>query len=110
MASPLARAKLSKIQSADDRADFSLGWALKDLDLMRAVDRSDAAPVAAAIAARWHTLVDGGLGDLDVSAARLGLGAGPSSDPASRPVHAPIHRFLSRDAEQVGATEWATVS
>jgi 3-hydroxyisobutyrate dehydrogenase len=74
LASPLATAKLAKIQFGDDRADFSLAWALKDLDLMHAVDRVDAAPVAAAIARRWHTLVDNGLGDLDVSAAHLGLG------------------------------------
>jgi 3-hydroxyisobutyrate dehydrogenase-like beta-hydroxyacid dehydrogenase len=80
LASPLATAKLSKIHSGDDRADFSLAWALKDLDLMHAVDGAHAAPVAAAIARRWHTLVDAGLGDLDVSAARFGLGRDLPSD------------------------------
>lgn len=73
LASPLATAKLSKIRSGDDRADFSLGWAAKDLDLMLDFHGAGTAPVASAIASRWHTLIDAGLGDLDVSAARLGL-------------------------------------
>jgi 3-hydroxyisobutyrate dehydrogenase len=72
--SPLAAAKLSKIQSADDRPDFALGWALKDLELMRVSVGARPAPIALAIADRWRALVDRGLGGLDVSAARLGLG------------------------------------
>jgi 3-hydroxyisobutyrate dehydrogenase len=74
VASPLAAAKLSKIQSAGYRADFSLEWALKDLELMRESVGSRYAPIALAIADRWQLLVDRGFGHLDVSAARLGLG------------------------------------
>jgi 3-hydroxyisobutyrate dehydrogenase len=73
LASPLATAKLSKIQSADDRSDFALEWALKDLELMRASVGSRHAPIALAIADRWRALVERGFGGLDVSAARLGL-------------------------------------
>ena len=83
VASPLAVAKLSKIDSADHRADFSLQWELKDLDLMRASVGDDPAPIAVAITERWRHLVDQGFGALDVSAARLGLGAGvPARSPA----------------------------
>jgi 3-hydroxyisobutyrate dehydrogenase len=74
LASNLAVAKLEKIRSGDYSADFSLAWELKDLDLMRASAGPDPAPIAGAIAERWRTLVDHGYGDLDVSAARLGLG------------------------------------
>jgi 3-hydroxyisobutyrate dehydrogenase len=74
LASPLATAKLSRIQSADDRPDFALEWALKDLELMRASVGSHDAPIALAIADRWRALVERGFGGLDVSAARLGLG------------------------------------
>jgi 3-hydroxyisobutyrate dehydrogenase len=74
VASPLAEAKLSKISSGDHRADFALQWALKDHELMRTADTKAAAPIAANIAKRWHTLIDQGLGGLDVSAARIGLG------------------------------------
>lgn len=71
-----ALAKLAKIQSANDRPDFSLEWALKDLELMRS-SAGSAAPVAGAIADRWQSLVERGLGSLDVSAARHGLGDEP---------------------------------
>jgi 3-hydroxyisobutyrate dehydrogenase len=74
LASNLAVAKLEKIRSGDYSSDFSLAWELKDLDLMRASAGSGPAPIADAIAERWRTLVDQGFGDLDVSAARLGLG------------------------------------
>jgi hypothetical protein len=100
----------AKPRPRQPRADFSLGWALKDLDLMPAVDRPDAAPVAATIADRSHALVDSGLGNLDVSAARLGLGKDRPTDLANAPSPAPIHRLSSRDAEQVAVTEWADVS
>lgn len=73
LASPLATAKLSKMQSADDRPDFPLEWALKDLELMRASVGSRHTPIALAIAGRWRALVDRGFGGLDVSAARLDL-------------------------------------
>jgi 3-hydroxyisobutyrate dehydrogenase len=74
VASPLAMAKLSKIQSADYQADFALEWALKDLELMRESVSSRQAPIALAIADRWRALVDRGFGRLDVSAAGLELG------------------------------------
>lgn len=74
LASDLAFAKLSKIETNDHRSDFALAWALKDLELMRASVGERNAPIALAIAERWRTLVDRGFGDLDVSAARLGLG------------------------------------
>jgi 3-hydroxyisobutyrate dehydrogenase len=79
LASPLATAKLSKMQSADDRAEFALEWALKDLDLMRETVGTSEAPIAIAIANRWRSLVDQGFGSLDVSAARLGLGEEPTA-------------------------------
>lgn len=74
LASPLATAKLSKIEAGDNRADFALEWALKDLDLTQASVGVGPAPIAAAIARRWHGLVAQGYGGLDVSAAGLGLG------------------------------------
>lgn len=77
LASPLATAKLAKIHSGDYQSDFALAWALKDLDLMRASVGDGHAPVAVAIAQRWHDLVARGFGELDVAAARLGLGGGP---------------------------------
>ncbi len=73
LASPLAVAKLAKIQKADFAADFSLEWELKDLELARASVGAEHAPIAAAIADRWQTLVAEGFGGLDVSAAALGL-------------------------------------
>lgn len=75
LASPLAAAKLAKIEAADDRAEFPLQWALKDLDLTRAAVGAGPAPVAATIADRWRRLLEDGLGALDVSAARHGLEA-----------------------------------
>jgi 3-hydroxyisobutyrate dehydrogenase len=73
MASPLALARLDKMQKRDESIDFPLEWALKDLDLtMRATGR-DAIPVAGAIAERWRGLVARGYGRSDVTAARLGL-------------------------------------
>jgi 3-hydroxyisobutyrate dehydrogenase len=77
LASPLASAKLSKMELADDQPEFALEWALKDLDLMNESVGARFAPVAVAIAERWRPLVQQGFGKLDVSAARLGLGAEP---------------------------------
>ncbi|MDQ1364123.1 MAG: 3-hydroxyisobutyrate dehydrogenase [Acidimicrobiaceae bacterium] len=91
VASPLALAKLTKMQTADDRAEFALGWALKDLELMRASVGSRPAPVALAIADRWRVLVEQGVGDLDVSAARLGLGDDMPSTERGRPMIAPVN-------------------
>ena len=65
------------------RTDFSLQWALKDLDLMRAVIGPSDVPIALAIADRWRIPVDRGFGGLDLSAARHGLGnAGPAGSGA----------------------------
>jgi 3-hydroxyisobutyrate dehydrogenase len=88
LASPLASAKLAKIESLDDRPDFSLAWALKDLELMLSSAGSSATPVALAITDRWRSLVDQGFGDLDVSAARLGLGDQPAEPEPARLVAA----------------------
>ena len=77
--SPLASAtemiKLAKMESGDDSADFSLQWALKDLDLALAASGKHATPVVEAITERWRRLVADGYGGLDVSAARFGLSA-----------------------------------
>ncbi len=79
LASPLALSKLDKIEKADFSPEFSLEWALKDLELMRASVDAGQAPIAGAIADRWRHLVDQGYGSLDVSAARLELGEDPST-------------------------------
>jgi 3-hydroxyisobutyrate dehydrogenase len=73
LASPYAVAKLQKMIDADFRPDFSIDWALKDLELVGADAGSDAAPVASVIAERWRTLVENGSSGLDVSAASRGL-------------------------------------
>jgi 3-hydroxyisobutyrate dehydrogenase len=73
LVSPLAAAKLAKMQAADDEPDFSLGWALKDLELAETAAGPSAIPVARAIARRWRGLADRGFAGLDVSVARRGL-------------------------------------
>jgi 3-hydroxyisobutyrate dehydrogenase len=73
MASPLALARLDKMQKGDDSIDFPLEWALKDLDLTTQATGTDGVPVAHAIAERWRGLVAAGLGRRDVTAARLGF-------------------------------------
>ena len=60
LASPYALAKLAKMVEQDDHADFSLDWALKDLDLAASAAGAGVAPVATAIADRWRGLVDHG--------------------------------------------------
>lgn len=77
LASAIEMSKLAKMEGGDHSADFSLEWALKDLDLALAAAGADAAPVTAAIADRWRRLVEQGYGKLDVSAARLGLNDEP---------------------------------
>lgn len=80
LASPYAMSKLDRMVKGDYRADFALGWALKDLDLVATAASTDVAPVAAAIANRWRGLVRAGSSGLDVAAARHGLGhENPSS-------------------------------
>lgn len=72
LVSPFAATKLHKMLAADDSPEFSLQWALKDLELAEAA-ADGGLPVAGAIARRWQELVRRGLGELDVSAARHGL-------------------------------------
>ena len=72
LASDYALAKLGRMVERDYRVDFSLDWALKDLDLVGA-EAPGTAPVASAIADRWRELVRAGWGGSDVSAARNGL-------------------------------------
>jgi 3-hydroxyisobutyrate dehydrogenase len=73
LASPYALSKLTRMLDEDYHADFSLDWALKDLDLVASEAGSGVAPVASAIADRWRRLVRNGSSGLDVSAARQGL-------------------------------------
>jgi 3-hydroxyisobutyrate dehydrogenase len=75
LASDYGIAKLEKMMERDFHADFSLDWALKDLDLAVSEGGADTAPIAHAISERWQRLVDAGSSGLDVSAARQGLGA-----------------------------------
>lgn len=73
LANPAAAAKFAKMDAGDDSTDWALQWALKDINLtMEASGRR--LPVLDAIRERWTALVDQGLGDRDVSAARHGLG------------------------------------
>jgi 3-hydroxyisobutyrate dehydrogenase-like beta-hydroxyacid dehydrogenase len=74
LVSPYSLSKLTKMVDEDYRSDFSLDWALKDLDLVASEAGAGVAPIAGAIAERWRGLVHDGASGLDVSAARLGLG------------------------------------
>jgi 3-hydroxyisobutyrate dehydrogenase len=78
LASGAAMIKLAKMESGDYSPDFSLEWALKDLDLARAAAGVEVIPVAGSIADRWRRLVAEGYGRLDISAARKGLGSAPA--------------------------------
>jgi 3-hydroxyisobutyrate dehydrogenase len=78
LASAVAMTKLAKMESGDYSPDFSLEWALKDLDLARAAGGVEVTPVAESIAERWRRLVAEGYGRLDISAARKGLGSAPA--------------------------------
>jgi 3-hydroxyisobutyrate dehydrogenase len=80
LASAFEMSKLAKMQGGDHSADFSLEWALKDLDLALGASGTDTTPVITAIAERWRRLVEAGYGRLDVSAARLGLNGGPKTN------------------------------
>src|SRR5207253_528242 len=88
LASATALAKLAKMESGDYSADFSLEWALKDLDLALAASHAETTPVVMAIAERWRRLGAQGHGHSDISAARLGLdarGEGADTSTTSRP-------------------------
>jgi 3-hydroxyisobutyrate dehydrogenase len=80
LASSVAMTKLAKVESGDYSPDFSLEWALKDLDLAEAAAGADVMPVAGSIAERWRRLVAEGYGRLDISAARLDLGSALFAD------------------------------
>jgi 3-hydroxyisobutyrate dehydrogenase len=82
LASAAALAKLGKMERGDYSTDFSLQWALKDLDLALAASGDETTPVVKAIAERWRRLVAQGGGHLDISAARLGLNGGPPANDA----------------------------
>jgi 3-hydroxyisobutyrate dehydrogenase len=72
LSSPVALVKARKMDSGDDSPEFSLQWALKDIGL--ALDAADVPlPVVEKIQERWKSLVESGLGGLDVAAARHGL-------------------------------------
>jgi 3-hydroxyisobutyrate dehydrogenase len=73
LASPYALGKLTRMLEQEYHADFSLDWALKDLDLVASEGGSGVTPVASAIADRWRRLITSGSSGLDVSAARRGL-------------------------------------
>ena len=75
LASGVAITKLAKMEGGDYSPDFSLEWALKDLDLAQAAAGAEVIPVAESIAERWRRLVAAGYGRLDISAARKGLGS-----------------------------------
>lgn len=73
VANAAAAAKFAKMDAGDDSPDFALQWALKDIRL--ALDASGRRlPMLDVVRDRWAALVDQGLGDRDVSAARHGLG------------------------------------
>ena len=79
LVSTFAATKLAKMQARDDTTEFSLAWALKDLDLVTEAAPDGAAPIARAIAERWRGLSEDGAGALDVSAARRGLDDGSAN-------------------------------
>jgi 3-hydroxyisobutyrate dehydrogenase len=79
LASGVATTKLAKMDSGDYSSDFSLEWALKDLDLAHAAAGVESMPVSAAIAERWRRLVANGYGHLDISAARKDLVPEPAA-------------------------------
>src|SRR5207253_3585820 len=88
LASATALTKLAKMERGDYSADFSLEWALKDLDLALAASGAETTPVVMAIAERWRRLVAQGHGHFDISAARLGLdarGEGSATSTTARP-------------------------
>jgi len=74
LAATLAMTKIAKMDRADYRPDFSLQWALKDINLALDAGGTRTTPIADTIAERWQDLAGHGLGQLDVSAARCGLG------------------------------------
>jgi 3-hydroxyisobutyrate dehydrogenase len=78
LAAALAMTKIAKMDRADYRPDFSLQWALKDINLALDAGGTRTTPIADAIAERWQHLAAHGLGQLDVSAAAM-ASASPTS-------------------------------
>src|SRR2546427_1353665 len=72
LASGAAMTKLAKMESGDYSPDFSLEWALKDLDLARVTGGAEVTPVAGAVARRWGGPVGEGYGRPDISGAPKG--------------------------------------
>jgi 3-hydroxyisobutyrate dehydrogenase len=75
LAAALAMTKIAKMDRGDYRPDFSRQWALKDINLALDAGGARTTPLVDAISQRWQDLAAHGLGQLDVSAARCGLGA-----------------------------------
>ena len=71
---PIADAKLHKMEVGDFTPEFSLEWALKDVDLAIDVAGGTQLPLLAALSLQWRAAVDAGHGREDVSAARVTLG------------------------------------
>ena len=71
--SPIAHAKLRKMEREDYDAEFPLKWALKDVDLAIASAGVDSPPLLRTLSAQWHAALATGLGERDISAARLAL-------------------------------------
>ena len=71
---PIADAKLHKMQIGDFAPEFPLEWALKDVDLALAAAGGDRLPLLQALSQQWRRAVDAGHGRQDVSAVRLALG------------------------------------
>ncbi len=75
--SPIADAKLHKMERGDVAPEFPLEWALKDVDLALAAAGDARLPMLTALSEQWRAAVDAGHGREDVSAARVALrGAG----------------------------------
>jgi len=70
---PLAGAKLHKMEIGDYAPEFPLRWALKDVDLALGAAGAKPPPLLAALSPHWHTAVEAGLGEEDISAARRAL-------------------------------------
>jgi 3-hydroxyisobutyrate dehydrogenase len=105
LASPYALGKLARMVEQDYHADFSLDWALKDLDLAASAGGTGVVPVASAIADRWRELLHSGSSGLDVSAARHGLGSGARTHKSTRwPEWVAANRVTSNTRQSVSSS------
>jgi 3-hydroxyisobutyrate dehydrogenase len=71
---PIADAKLHRMEQGDFPPEFPLEWALKDVDLALEAAGGDSLPLLAALSSQWRAAVNAGHGREDISAARLALG------------------------------------